>query len=80
MQNKWTGRLKPARRPTSTSSKVIREDMEYHNPDPLVRLIGDASETNIIVHGVTYRGLVDSGAQISTITKSFGKALRFLKI
>ena len=76
-----TGRQKPARRPTSTNSNVLRKDIklekgpQYHNPEPLVRLIGDTNETNVIVDGVSCKGLVDSGAQISTITKSFAKVL-----
>ena len=61
---------------------MIRKDIklekgpEYHNPDPLVRLIGDTNESNIKVDGVSCKGLVDSVAQISTTTKSFAKAFR----
>ena len=31
---------------------------EYHNPDPLVRLIGDANEAPAIVEGVPITSLV----------------------
>ena len=42
----------------------------YHNPDPIVRLIGKGNESKIIVDGIEYPGLLDSGAQMSTITIS----------
>ena len=44
---------------------------EYHNPDPLVRLIGDANEAPAIVEGVPITSLVDSGASMSAMVKSF---------
>ena len=68
--------------PTSTNSKVIRKDIklekgpQYHNPDPPVRLIEDTNDPNIIIDGVNCKILVDSGAQISTITKSFANTVR----
>ena len=34
---------------------------EYHNPDPLVRLIGEANEAPAIVEGIPITSLVDSG-------------------
>ena len=36
----------------------------YHNPDPLVRLIGEPNETSIIIENSKVKGLVDSGAQV----------------
>ena len=53
----------------------LEKGPQYHNPDPLVRLIGDTNEINIIVGGVSCKGLVGSDAQMPTITKSFTKAL-----
>ena len=56
------------------NSKVINKDIklekgpQYHNSDPLVRLVGNTNETNIIIDWVSYKGSVDSGAQIFTIT------------
>ena len=41
-----------------------------HNPDPIVRLIGMRSESKVIVDGKEYPGLLDAGAQMSTITFS----------
>ena len=39
-------------------SKVVQK---YHNPDPLLRLIGPANETTIIVEGQKFLSLIDSG-------------------
>ena len=75
------GRPKSARRPTSTSSNRTGKDINlergplYHQADPLVRLKEYTNETKIIVDMVTCNGLVDFGAQISTITNSITKAL-----
>ena len=38
---------------------------EYHNPDPLVRLIGEANEASAIVEGEPITSLVDSGLYVS---------------
>ena len=51
----------------------------YHNPNPLVRLIGEPNEASIIVENFKVEGLVDSGAQISSISDKFTKLLK-LKI
>ena len=78
---KWTGRPKSTRKPITTNAKVIRKDIklekdpQYHKPDPLVRLIGDTIETNVRVVGVFCNRIVDSEVLISTISKSFAKAL-----
>ena len=52
---------------------------KYHNPDPLVRLIGEANEAPAIVEGIPITSLVDSGACMSAMVKSFAKKLQ-LKI
>ena len=49
---------------------------EYHNPDPLVRLIGEANEAPAIVEGVPITSLVESEACMSTIVKSFAEELQ----
>ena len=49
---------------------------QYYNPDPLVRLIGDANESALQVNDYKVTALIDSGAQISTITESFAKLLK----
>ena len=49
---------------------------EYHNPDPLVRLIGKTNEALAIVDGVPITCLVDSGSCMSAMVKSFAKALK----
>ena len=47
----------------------------YHNPDPIAQLIGKRNESPVIVDGVEYPGLLDSGAQMSTITISQAKKM-----
>ena len=40
----------------------------YYNPDPLARLIGRSNESTIIIDGEQHTALIDSGAQVTTIT------------
>ena len=47
----------------------------YHNPDPLVRLIGEANETDIVIENKQLKGLIDSGVQISSISDTFASKL-----
>ena len=47
----------------------------YHNPDPLVRLIGEANETNVIIENQEVKGLIGSGAQVSSISDTFASKL-----
>ena len=47
----------------------------YHNPDPLVRLIGEANEMDIIIENKRVKGLIDSGAQVSSISDTFASKL-----
>ena len=49
---------------------------KYHNPDPLLRLIGLANEATIIVEGQQFLALIDSGAQLSMMSESLVQALR----
>ena len=43
--------------------------VQYLNPDPWVRLIGDTNETKVVLEGVNCTSLIDSGAQVSSITE-----------
>ena len=54
-------------------SQVVQR---YHNPDPLSRLIGLANEATIIVEGQRFLALIDSGAQLSTMSESLIQALK----
>ena len=49
---------------------------QYHNPDPLVCLIGPANESPGEVEGVKITSLVDSGACMSAMVKSFAEELK----
>ena len=52
-----------------------RRGRGYYNPDPLYQLIGLANETELNIEGVRMKALIDSGTQISAISKSMGKTL-----
>ena len=47
----------------------------YYNPDPMVRLIGEATEPTIRVDNYLVKALIDSGAQVSTMTKSLSRMM-----
>ena len=47
----------------------------YHNPDPLYRLIGEHNEATVIVENQEVKGLIDSGAQVSSISDRFANEL-----
>ena len=49
---------------------------EKYNPDPLLRLIGPANEATIIVEGQEFPALIDSGAQLSTMSEALVQALK----
>ena len=49
---------------------------KYHNPDPLLQLIGPANEATILIEGQQFLALIDSGAQLSTMSKSLVQALK----
>ena len=48
----------------------------YHNPDPLLRLVGSANEATIIVEGQRFLALIDIGAQLSMMSESLVQALK----
>ena len=50
-----------------------------HSPEPLMHLLGCANETGVVIEGVEMTALVDTGSQISALTKGFCKE-RGLKI
>ena len=54
-------------------SRVIQK---YHNPDPLLRLIGLANEATILIEGQQFLALIDSGAQVSTMSELLVQALK----
>ena len=70
--NAKSGQIRPKQK---DQSKLRTITDCYHNPDPIARLIGKQNESTIIVEGRRYPGLLDSGAQMSTITISQAKKL-----
>ena len=65
---------RPRKRSTINKDKVALKEL-YHNPDPLFRLIGRANETDVIVENQQVKGLIDSGAQVSSISDTFASKL-----
>ena len=72
-----TGRS-PSPEPISAAidMKISQVAEKYHNPDPLVRLIGPANEAIILVEGQEFPALINSGAQLSTMSEALVQALK----
>ena len=51
---------------------IIRQGSisKFHNPDLLIRLIGEPNETYAQIEGIKTKVLLDSGAQLSSITRT----------
>ena len=45
--------------------------LDYHNPNPWVRLLGRANESEIEIDGRVGKALIDSGAIISMMSKEY---------
>ena len=56
--------------------KILQVAKKYHNPDPLLRLRGPANEATVIVEGQKFPALIDSGAQLSTMSEALVQALK----
>ena len=55
--------------------KAVKMADRYHNPDPLIQLIGPVNESTVILEGKEYPALLDSGAQPSGISLKLAKKL-----
>ena len=55
----------------SVSTKKLAVEPGYHNPSPLVWIIDHANEAMAVIEGMEIMSLVDTGSQISTLTKQF---------
>ena len=53
-----------------STNKLVGEP-NYHNPDSLVWLLGNANEAIVMVEGVKMMALVDTGSQFSALTERF---------
>ena len=74
---KETGRFSSIEPVSSTIDMKISQVAEkYHNHDPLLRLIGPAKEATVIVEGQKFPALIDSGAQLSTMSEALVQALK----
>ena len=45
--------------------------LDYHNPNPWVRILGRANESKIEIDGVRSKALMDSGEMISMMSKEY---------
>ena len=59
----------------SNHGVLKRVEGKYYNPDPLYQLIGRVNEAKVKIDGCEVMGLIDSGANISSILKSFAEKL-----
>ena len=59
----------------SPAVEGLQEFEKFQNPDPLYRLIGEANESHVIVEGVNFKALIDSWAQVSSISEPMAKLL-----
>ena len=69
------GKDHPRKRSTINQDRIALKEL-YHNPDPLYRLIGEPNETSIIVENQKVKGLINLGAQISSISDKFAIDLK----
>ena len=51
-------------------SNFLHETDKWHNPDPLYQLIGEANESKILIENREHKALIDSGTQVSSISKT----------
>ena len=57
------------------SKTVLSEVDLYHNPDPLLRLVGEPNESEVFIDDRKVAALIDSEVQLSSITISLAKML-----
>ena len=57
-------RVKTVKSAIRTNAGLLQNDL-YLNPDPLVRLIGEANKTKVKLEGQNFNVLVDSGSMVS---------------
>ena len=62
--------------PIDTWAANVGNKSKYYNPDPLVRLIGRANESSVIINGEEQTAIIDSGAQVTTITADLVQKLK----
>ena len=62
--------------PVDTWAANVGNKSKYYNPDPLVRFIGRTNESSVIINGKEQTALIDSGAQVTTITADLVQKLK----
>ena len=56
--------------------KILKQNNLYHNPDPLLGLMGEANESIVIAEGQEASALLDSSSQLSGILLEWVKKLK----
>ena len=54
----------------------VSKGPQYHNPDPIARLIGPTNEAEVILEGICIPALVDTGANMMCINQWLANALK----
>ena len=69
----------PSPEPVSSTIdlKISQVADKYHNPDPLLRLIGPANEATVVVEGQKFPALIDSGANYQPCQSHWYKLLNY---
>ena len=62
--------------PIDAWAASVGSKSRYYNPDPLVRLTGKSNESTIIIDGEKHTALIDSRAQVTTITTDLVNKLK----
>ena len=57
------------------SKRFLSEVDLYHNQDPLFRLVGEPNKSEVFIHDRNVAAMVDSRAQLSSISISLAKTL-----
>ena len=75
--NSWKSWLHLYTNPKSKSMiyKLLRQRDQYHNLDPLYRLVGEVNKATVLVEGQEARAFIDSGSQLSSISLAWVKKL-----
>ena len=54
--------------PLLAAGTTTKQGIPILNPDPLARLIGQWNEVDICVNGLNVRALLDTGAQVTSVS------------
>ena len=73
--SQWWSRRNQHQQTTKTNWES--NGLKYYNPNPWVRILGRANETEIEIDGTISKALIDSGAMLSMMSKGYGDEHRY---